>query len=108
MSDSDPSYILQYSELSHIAQRIVSKFARDKYVFAKAGLLELESNLENLGTTKGTCGDITSAHHDNTSHANLQLRDPKINKNRGRAKGRMKSALESKRGKKKVQSRKQG
>ncbi|KAK9934870.1 hypothetical protein M0R45_021999 [Rubus argutus] len=92
LSDRSSSSVLQYSHLSHIAQRIVAKGAKDKQSCAlvKSKLLELEAVLDSnssIGQEHETNVDIDSCDEVNENNMNLVLRDPKTKKRRGRSKG---------------------
>ncbi|KAK1563307.1 hypothetical protein Q3G72_025755 [Acer saccharum] len=110
-SKMDSSSMVQYSELSHIAQRIIVKGARNdqSYTFVKSKLLKLEKKVESLKNSEqrhaGTNDDINSHNHENDDGENMRLCDPKIQKSVGRGKGRMKNALEAKHSNKKVSSK---
>ncbi|KAK2641792.1 hypothetical protein Ddye_023555 [Dipteronia dyeriana] len=110
-SNLDSSSMVQYSELSHIAQRIIVKGARNdqSYTFVKSELLKLEEKVESPKNSEqlhaGTNDNINSHNHENDDGENMRLRDPKIQKSVGRGKGRMKNALEAKYSNKKVSSK---
>ncbi|KAK9926866.1 hypothetical protein M0R45_024074 [Rubus argutus] len=98
LSDRSSSSVLQYSHLSHIAQRIVAKGAKDKQSCAlvKSKLLELEAVLDSnssIGQEHETNVDIDSCDEVNENNTNLVLRDPKTKKRRGRSKGKKKNDL---------------
>ncbi|KAK1556259.1 hypothetical protein Q3G72_001593 [Acer saccharum] len=110
-SNLDSSSMVQYSELSHIAQRIIVKGTRNdqSYTFVKSELLKLEEKVESRKNSEqrhaGTNDDIKSHNHENDDGENMRLCDPKIQKSVGRGKGRMKNALEAKHSNKKVSSK---
>ncbi|KAK9928183.1 hypothetical protein M0R45_025329 [Rubus argutus] len=95
LSDRSSSYVLQYSHLSHIAQRIVAKGAKDKQSCAlvKSKLLELEVVLDSNPFIGQEHDDIDSCDEVNENNTNLVLRDPKTKKRRGRSKGKKKNDL---------------
>ncbi|TXG65238.1 hypothetical protein EZV62_006513 [Acer yangbiense] len=110
-SNLDSSSMVQYSELSHIAQRIIVKGTRNdqSYTFVKSELLKLEEKVESHKNSEqrhaGTNDDINSHNHENDDGENMRLCDPKIQKSVGRGKGRMKNALEAKHSNKRVSSK---
>ncbi|XP_024177242.2 protein FAR1-RELATED SEQUENCE 5 isoform X3 [Rosa chinensis] len=100
-SDRSASSALQYSHLSHIAQRIVAKGAKDKQssTLVESKLLELEAELDgnlSIGQEHETNGDIDSNDQVNENNANLVLRDPKVKRGRRRGKGKRNNDLGSK------------
>ncbi|KAK4839352.1 hypothetical protein QYF36_021308 [Acer negundo] len=109
-SNMDSSSMVQYSELSHIAYRIIVKGARNdqSYTFVKSELLKLEEKVESLKYSKQrhveTNDDINSHDHENDDGENMRC-NPKILKSIGRSKDRIENALEAKHSNKKVSSK---
>ncbi|CAL9018572.1 unnamed protein product, partial [Prunus brigantina] len=100
---------VKYSKLSHIVQRIIAKGARNNQTctFLKSELLQLEAKLEKHPYFGDEHDEILDKHV-SEDEDNLKLRDPKIQKSKGRGKGRIKSSLESKPSKKKGSSKRKG
>ncbi|XP_062021072.1 protein FAR1-RELATED SEQUENCE 5-like [Rosa rugosa] len=99
-SDRSASSALQYSHLSHIAQRIVAKGANDKQspTLVESKLLALEAELDgnlSIGQEHETNGDIDSDDQVNENNTNLVLRDPKVKRHRRRGKGKRNNDLGS-------------
>ncbi|XP_007224311.2 protein FAR1-RELATED SEQUENCE 5 [Prunus persica] len=106
LSTLESSSMVQYSELSHIVQRIIAKGARNNQTctFLKSELLQLEAKLEKHPYFGDEHDEILDKHVSEDGD-NLKLRDPKIQKSKGRGKGRIKSSLESKPSKRKGSSK---
>ena len=109
MSNLDSSSLVQYSELSNIAQRIIAKGAKNsqKCIFLKYKLLKLEKKMEKHANF-GEQDDVNYVKHVIEAEKNVKIQDPKVQKSKGRGKGRMKSALESNQPKKKGPYKRKG
>ncbi|KAK4858031.1 hypothetical protein QYF36_009946 [Acer negundo] len=89
-SNLDSSSMVQYSELSHNAQRIIVKGTRNDqpYAFVKSELLKFEEKVESRKNLEhrhaGTNDNINSHNHENDDGENMRLCDPKIQKSVGR------------------------
>ncbi|KAB2629712.1 protein FAR1-RELATED SEQUENCE 7-like [Pyrus ussuriensis x Pyrus communis] len=85
-----------------------SKDAKCGIGFDSYGKPALEKNLEkhaNFGKQDDGTSDVNSVKHETEAEKNLKIQDPKIQKSKGRGKGRMKSALKSNQPKKKGPSK---
>ncbi|XP_050147592.1 protein FAR1-RELATED SEQUENCE 5-like [Malus sylvestris] len=109
VSNLDSSSLVQYSELSNIAQRIIAKGAKNSQncSFLKSELLKLEKKMEKHANF-GEQDDVNYVKHMTEAKKNLKIQDPKVQKSKGRGKGRMKSALESNQPKKKGPYKRKG